>query len=405
MANSFLIGPITSGLKTDVKPWLLPEDAFERLQNAYLYEGRIRKRFGSTYTGTGGQLFSRLRIALEGGSGVGITDEFGNATAALPNKVPGNIFKVGQLFSIGTEIFTVNVVGTPAIMLTTGTPRITNTFNTDTGEYVFRGAAADTQIYFYPCEPVMGLTFFETNTLNNNPAIAFDTQFAYKFSGTAWDRVGPTSGSYFHGTNYNFFKATNWHGATGDVNMLFVSNFNATYTTPSANDDSMWRYDGTTLTGWTQFAPVVIVGANFVKTAKIILPFKDRLVLLNTIENNGGGGGGTNAAFPNRCRYSHNGSPFAANAFYEPNQVNSDGGGHQDAPTREEIVSAEFIKDRLIVYFEKSTWELASTSNQVKPFTWQKINAELGSESTFSSVPFDKAILTIGTTGVHACNG
>jgi len=29
----------------------------------------------------------------------------------------------------------------------------------------------------------------------------------------------------------------------------------------------------------------------------------------------------------------------------------------------------------------------------------------LGSESTFSTVPFDKVLLSIGSTGVHACNG
>jgi len=75
------------------------------------------------------------------------------------------------------------------------------------------------------------------------------------------------------------------------------------------------------------------------------------------------------------------------------------------APTEEAIVSAEFIKDRLIVFFERSTWELAYTGNQVLPFVWQKINTELGSEATFSVVPFDKVVLAIGNTGVHACNG
>ena len=55
----------------------------------------------------------------------------------------------------------------------------------------------------------------------------------------------------------------------------------------------------------------------------------------------------------------------------------ADGGGYIDASTEEQIVSAEFIKDRLIVYFERSTWELAYTGNEVLPFVWQKINTEL----------------------------
>ena len=45
------------------------------------------------------------------------------------------------------------------------------------------------------------------------------------------------------------------------------------------------------------------------------------------------------------------------------------------------------------------------TGNQVLPFIWQKINTELGAESTFSVVPFDKVILGVGNVGIHACNG
>jgi len=401
----FLIAPIKDGLRTDLKPWMLPESAFERLNNAYMYEGRIRKRFGSTYTGTGWSssatqsLHSRLRIGLTGGSGIGTTDGAGAATGT----VPGSIFKVGQLFSIGSEFFTVYQTGTPSDMLITGSTT-TATFNTTTGAYVFAGATPATQIYFYPAEPVMGLANFETNTLNDRPSIAFDTQFAYEFAGGFWTRIGPTAGSIFNGDNANFFKTTNWDGLTSDANLLFVSNFNASVPA-GASDDPMWRYDGTGITGWTAFQPIFIVGANFVRTARIIIPFKDRLLLLNTIENDGGAGLGVNTAHPNRCRFSHNGSPIAASAFYEPNQVGSSGGGWIDAATKEEIIGAEFIKDRLIVYFERSTWEIAYTGNSVQPFVWQKINTELGSESTFSSVPFDKVVLSIGTTGIHACNG
>jgi len=403
--DRFLIAPIKEGLRTDLKSWQIPEDSFEKLTNAYMYEGRIRKRFGSVCTGTGwtsaatAQLFSRLRITLTGGSAVGITDGAGAATGT----VPGNIFKVGQLFSIGDEIFTVYQTGTPAAMLTTG-GATTHTFDTTSGAYVFNGAPATTQIYFYPAEPVMGLWNVETDVLNSNPAIAFDTQFAYQFSGGFWNRIGPTTGSQFNGSDSEFFQAANWRGATGDVNILFTSNFNASIPA-AATDDPMWYYDGTGITGWTQFQPAFIVGANFVRSARIILPFRDRLILLNTIENDAGGGLGTNTQHANRCRFSHNGSPLAASAFYEPNQAGFTGGGWIDASTKEQIVGAEFIKDRLIVYFEKSTWELAYTGNAVQPFIWQKINTELGSESTFSSVPFDKAILTIGTTGIHACSG
>jgi len=404
--DRFLIAPIKDGLRTDLKPWLLPESAFEKLSNAYLYEGRIRKRFGSTFTGSGWAgagtqpLYSRLRIELTGGAAVGITDVNGDATGT----VPGNIFKIGQLFSIGTEIYTVYQLGVPADMLTNSAGATVYTYNTTTGVYDFEDATPNTQIYFYPDESVMGFANFETNTTNNRPSLAFDTEFAYQFSGGSWLRIGPTAGSQFHGTDAQFFYTANWRGITNDVNILFVTNFNATVPA-NANDDPMWYYDGTGITGWTAFQPVFIVGANFVRSARLIIPFKDRLLLLNTIENNGGGGVGVNTHHPNRCRFSHNGSPLDASAYYEPNQVGAGGGGWIDAPTKEEIISAEFVKDRLVVYFERSTWELAYTANAIQPFVWQKINTELGSESPRSSVPFDKVVLTVGTTGIHACNG
>ena len=91
-------------------------------------------------------------------------------------------------------------------------------------------------------------------------------------------------------------------------------------------------------------------------TARLIVSFKNRLLLFNTIENDGGGGGGTNTAFCNRCRFTWNGSPFANNAWYEPNTTNGTsigkGGGFVDATTEEqEFISAEAIKDTFDFYF------------------------------------------------------
>jgi len=203
-----------------------------------------------------------------------------------------------------------------------------------------------------------------------------------------------------------------------------VTNFNATVPTPAATDDPIWYMTPqdvwTAATGVNAFYFLpnggLIHTGPYVKTARLIVAFKNRLLLLNTVENDNSGGAGVNTAYVNRVRYSFNGSPFARNAWYEPNQTDSSGGvvgnnniaagaGFLDATTEEQIISAEFIKDRLIVYFERSTWELVYTGNEILPFYWQKINTELGSQSTFSTVPFDKAVLTVGNTGIHACTG
>jgi hypothetical protein len=388
---------------------------------------------------------SRLRVQ------VGTTDGLGDALGI----VPGSVFQVGQAFSIGTEFFTVNAAGNPAPLLTTGASLVA-TFDTTTGAFNFVGAAPLAPIYFYPALPVMGLTNYELGPINNQASFAFDTQFAYKFLTVGWERsiigVTPT----WHGDDLDFFWSTNWSGITSDQVVLFVTNFQASLGLGLVTDDPIWAYsEEFTVPGWIPYSyspdPVInptnlqpytvtqstgvggTIIASYIQSARIILPFKDRLIMLNTIENNANGAiafnpaapttsgitpasylTSTNTAYLNRCRYSHNGSPFTDNAWLEPNftyqngtnpPVVADGAGFIDAPTQEEIISAEFIKDRLIVYFERSTWELVYTGNQVIPFVWQKINTELGADATFSTVPFDKVVLGIGNVGVHACTG
>lgn len=426
--DKFLIAPMNSGLQTDLRPWQILDDSWAVLKNVYSFRGRIRKRFGSAYTGSGAlnlklsQLYSRLSIPLTGGLGVGTI----NAGAAAGN-VPGVKFKVGQMFSIGTEIFTVynpTAGNNPMYDVDLGTPPVapatTKTFNLATGAYSFTGVnwPNGTQIYFYPAEPVMGLTIYENGPILQQPTYAFDTQFAYVYSGGFWSRSGAGSSLIFHGTDSDFFWVCNYLGATANITSMFVTNFfvNNPNGASAASDDPIWAtQDGTT---WSKYYPYFLpqgaaVGTkNFVQSARIIVQFKNRLLLLNTIENDNSGGGntGNNKQYAQRCRFSAVTQPFATNAWYEPNQQDAAGAkgigaGFIDAATEDQIVSAEFIKDRLIVYFENSTWEIVYTGNQIFPFIWQKINTELGSQSTFSSVPFDTSILTVGNVGIHSCTG
>lgn len=400
--DRFLIAPLQSGLVRNSPPWLQPDDAFEYLQNAYVFRQRVRKRFGSEFMGTS-QRSSRLRINI------------GNTPG--PINLPGiaSQLAIGQMFSVGSDIFTVYQLGAGVLTYSTN-PGATATINSTTNPntVTFTGEAGGTAIYYYPATPVMGIQQYEIGAVNNHPVYAFDTQFAYTFSApTGWERSGS---AIWHGNDLNFFWVTNWQGIVGSK-FLFVSNFNATVPTPAATDDPIWYFDGTT---WTAaaganafyFRPAggAIHTGPYVKTARIIVVFKNRLILINTIENDNSGGAGVNAAYVSRARYSFYGSPLATNAWYEKNQQDNvpnvaAGGGFVDAATEEQAISVEFIKDRLIVYFERSTWELVYTNNQVQPFVWQKINTELGSQSTFSTVPFDGEVLTGGQSGIHACSG
>lgn len=385
--DRFLIAPFNKGLQEDVRPWLIADDAFAKLSNAYVYEGRVRKRFGtllmnSEEDSSVAQLYSRLRMALAAPNGIT------NGAGAATGTVPGAIFKIGQSFSIGDEIFTVTTLGAPAAMITTGAST-TMTYDTTNGNYVFAGAAGTTQIYFYPAEPVMGITHYEQLAVNNELTYAFDTQFAYAYSGTAWFRLGT---AIWTGSNSEFFWSTNYRGDNNYTYLLFTTNFKTS---------EMKFWNGTTAT-WTAFAPQYLIagGANTIKAARVIVSFKNRLLLFNTVEYDAVSA--ADQKFPHRCRYSQNGSPVETEAFHQDDPKRGD---HVDCPTREAIISAKKLKGRLIVFFERSTWELVYTANQAEPFVWRQLNQDLGCESTFSVVPFDKVLLSVGNVGIHACNG
>jgi len=374
--KSFLIAPFDSGLVNNIEPWLTPEDAFQFLEDAYVWRGRVRKRFGYRFMGDT-ELDSRLRI------NIGTTDGSGNISTI----VPGATFAVGQMFSIGSEIFTVNATGTPAAMLDTGAAT-TATFNTTSGALVINGAAAATAVYYYPSEPVMGLPLKETSNINFEDTVGFDPQFAYRRVSGAWERLGT---AFWTGRNADFYWTVNYRGTNPYETFLYVVN-------GVAADNIKYIPAGSTT--WTNLRPQLDSGATrFLETAAIIVGFKDRLLVLNTIEDEGG----NDRTYQNRARWSQNGDPTTAATSWLDDTPGR--GGYVDAPTQEAITTAEFIEDRLIVYFERSTRELIYTGDATLPFRWQQINNELGTESRFSIIGFDKGAVGVGNVGVHTCNG
>lgn len=415
--DRFLIAPFKSGLISEVKAWQIPEDAFVRLRNVYIDKGVVRKRFGSTFMQALGNplenefLASRLRI------NIGTTDALG----ALSGFVPGSIFKVGQKFSIGLIEFTVTTAGVAQPMITNGAST-THTFNTVNGQYVIIDSLPNTDMYFYPAEPVMGFSHYEENMVEENTTYAFDTQFIYYFAITGWEREGAV---VFKGNNADFFCNCNWRGIESDVHAMFLTNWNVTAPGPPAvTDDPMYYYAAG---AWNVFEPVIKVVANqvdkYVKSARIIIPFKNRLLLLSTVEHDVTTN--TNSLYSSRCRFSRNGSPLPADttnpatlasmsaAWLTGDQswtvgaktIYSQRASFIDAPTSEEIKSAAIIKDRLIVYFEHSIWEIVDTGSEAQPFVWQQINSEFGTGAMNSLVPFDKAIFAFGNNAIHACSG
>ena len=176
-----------------------------------------------------------------------------------------------------------------------------------------------------------------------------------------------------------------------------------THQTAASGDGIRW-YAGS---GWANHAPPLSSSpaTPYLMGCKFIIPFKDRLICMNTWE-------GTNYAnrrnYYNRIRWSGAlSTPYYTNVFptgysgsasvwyQEPGN-----GGYLDAPTEEELLGVEYLKDYLIIFFEKSTYILTYTGNRNLPFQFQKIDTNYGCESYRSYVPFDNEVLAITNRGI-----
>lgn len=390
----FLIAPLDMGQQTNMRPWQIMDKAWFNLANMYPWRGRLRKRWGTIFSSQGALIPDALATRLK--VPIGTTDGSGNLALTT---FPTTAVRTGSAFSAGNVIFTVTtvplVVGNAATLSSnsgaTGTLRLDST-GPNVYQFQIAGglaAIANTTVYWYPTNPVMGMNLYQSNALNDDPTYIWDTQFAYSLQAGSWERLGT---AVWTGNDAAFFWSSNYRGSSAGNAYLFVTNNNVT--------DGIKYWDGA---AWNNMTISLGVG-RAMQTARIVVPFHNRLVFLNTTED------GTNYA--TRARFSAIGNPIENGGtsyfpwYDNPNAANWIGGGFEDnIQTQQQIVSAQFIRDRLIVWFEASVWELVYTGNQILPFRWQQINPELGAESTFSTVPQDRIVTTFGNVGIHSCTG
>jgi len=262
-------------------------------------------------------------------------------------------------------------------------------------------------------KPVQGLkNWVNPNTLGES-LIAFSRTKSYVFNdGTqAFNDIthlsDTTAFTFGNGTN-DYFWSCNFAGSMWVANGLGLTTA-APFPTPT---NGIFYLTNNGDNAWNIHQPQVDGTPTYLNGCLIILPYKGRLVTLNTIEGNATGT--TNTPFSNRARWSQLGTPYVDNAVGghspvapSPFAQQADAwrsdipgkGGFIDADTSERIVSAAIIRDTLIVHFQRSTWRLTYTGNEVLPFIWERINTQYGSESTYSTVAFDDADLTFSRYG------
>lgn len=182
--------------------------------------------------------------------------------------------------------------------------------------------------------------------------------------------------------------------------------------------------------GWVNFCPPLsefiwsIADAPqaqyYLVGAKMILPFKDRLIAFGAVIQ---ASTGNPIYLQDTIVFSQNGTPYYTSSYTgnpelattefnpiltpidqgaTPNAWWEDQtgyGGYQSVGLSQPITLAEPNQDVLIVSLGQTQTRLIYTANDFQPFSFYLINSELGTSSTFSGVIMDKAILSRGARG------
>lgn len=396
--SNFLIGPVKDGIRRDVKPFAIPEDAFETLINAYQWRGRVVKRSGYRLLGNlaNGTPVMGLRTQEEFLIGIQALIAFDTTSSYLYN---------------GTAF-----VALPSVMPVTWSGTDYQFFYSTNYANAFWATNSKSGLNGYAVTAFAGEAGAGPYTVNvTAPGNTFMVGDQIYFLNI----TGPAAGNNLRMAIVTIAGNPTFTVQNTDSNTLgpFVNGATASgialSTTRTTTGQDGIRYYGILQngTGWANYNPPVDPN-NALAGALYVFGYRGYLVFLNTWEGNDQAVDN----YPNRARWTQVGTPYYSEPTPQtPNIFGFDfltarddlfgQGAASDAPTNEAIVSAGFIRDILIVYFERSTWRLRFVNNAQNPFVWERINTELGSDCPLSSILFDKGLMVIGNRGILISDG
>lgn len=167
MGEKLVVGPLNRGLRTDRLPFVIDNDNFPVIINAYQWRGRVKRKRGTS-------LLGRLQL------NIGTTNGSGNATITInPHPIESGV----SSFVIGTDVFVDPGGSSPVTLLTNSTG--SGTLNRTTGVLTITGSQLSTAIIYFPSLPVMGLRELAILAANYPGTLAFDTTYSYNIPTTA----------------------------------------------------------------------------------------------------------------------------------------------------------------------------------------------------------------------------
>ena len=212
-------------------------------------------------------------------------------------------------------------------------------------------------------------TFQTGEQLNSTGTI--DTGDIYGYA------LAANSDEAFTGDNTDFFWSENWDH-DGSSETTYITN----------NQNAIQIYNGTHLRQLSIDIGLdsARAGVNDVNSCRLIIIFKERVVLFSTNEE------GTD--YFQRARWS---------TIKDPQSWPT--ANFKDAPTSDVIKAVGFIGNELYVWFERSVWRFIWTGDSNNPFEWERVSETEGSVAQMSLVTQDDRQFAVGAARIQLFNG
>lgn len=396
-----------TGLVQNRVDHILPDDAYPVLENAYLFRETIRRKFGLELVGQLQRIFTNfIFLGVPGGlSFFGFTNILVTnlGVSGEPNAmiIPGSVSFTFSAPDAATFIDN----GNGGFIATGNGTSVGSTINYVNGNIILSfisptigGGSISLTLSYAPGLPVMGIKIKENQSSINDTTVFWDTKYAYIYDSTIGSFREFIPGTTWTGSDFEFFWATNYWVDTANNKIFWATNFS------SINNDPIRYTNGVS---WVNFTPQVDNSGNLLLQALAILPFRGRLVAFDTREGMANPG----LQYSNRIRWSAIGTPFttigAISVAINGNAWRDDvrgQGGFLNIPTNEDIISVGFVRDNLVIFCERSTWQLRYTGRTIAPFQIERVNSELGALGLNSAIQFDTSLLAFGDKAIIECD-
>lgn len=186
MGEKLVVGPFEKGLRTDRPAFMIDNDNFPVLQNAYQWRGRVKRKRGTSILGRLKRAFNSTQSNLSPFFSQTQLDAGGNGNIITSFLVVNGSLQIGSV-TITTAGFVTYTDPTQTGVLV-GSDATTGTINYITGDITIPSKALQfiSVVYnYYPQLPVMGLEDLFINSTQFPGTIAFDTKYSYNIKTTA----------------------------------------------------------------------------------------------------------------------------------------------------------------------------------------------------------------------------